>query len=270
MKIIFKNIFFGFSFVLAKMFSLGGFSFYRPVILLYQSVGNNESKYTVSEKDFIKQMSFLQKKKKVVSLEEMVNLIKRGEKTKNLVAITIDDGYFDTVDFVARKIKEFNFPPATVFLTTNLEESQKLGGIRRPKEEGITRTSNERSLVFEIHGQNHKPFREALKEGENVLRSEILDCKNKISELTGRDPVFLAYPSGRESSEVREFVKNLGLQAGFGNHYGTVSVEENMMSLPRVQVDRNTNFFLFKVRLTRAVDVAEGLKKFFKKYGKRK
>ena len=49
------------------------------------------------------------------------------------------------------------------------------------------------------------------------------------------------------------FVNNLGIRVGFGNHYGTVSNLENIMSLPRVQVDRDTNFFLFKIRLTRAV-----------------
>lgn len=270
MKKILKNIFFAFSFFIAKLMSFFGFDFYRPVILLYHSVGKNNSKYTVSEKDFIKQINFLKNNKRVVALSELVEIVKRKEKIKNLVAITIDDGYFDTVDFVARKIKEFNFPPATVFLTTNLNESDKLGNIKRPQEQDIIRTSNEKSLVFEIHGHNHKPFRDALLEGESVLRSEILDCKNKILELTGRDPIFLAYPSGRENDEVRNFVKNLDLQAGFGNHYGTVSDKENIMSFPRVQVDMNTDFFLFKMRLTRAVDMAESLKKLFKKYGKRK
>lgn len=270
MKKILKNIFFAFSFFTAKLLSFFGYFFNRPVILLYHSVGENNSKYTVSEKDFVKQMEFLKRNKKVISLEELVNLVASSQKTNNLVAITIDDGYLDTVDFVATKIKEFGFPPATVFLTTNLDQSEKLGGIKRPSGEQITRSYSEKSLVFEIHGQNHKPFREALLEGEDVLRSEILDCKNKIFQLTGCNSTFLAYPSGRESQEVRNFVNNLGIRVGFGNHYGTVSSRENIMSLPRVQVDRDTSFFLFKTRLTRAVDMAEKIKRFFKKYAKRR
>lgn len=270
MKKITKNLFFTFSFFIAKMYSFFGIHLHRPVILLYHSVGENKSKYTVSEKDFIRQMKFLKNKKKVVSLEELVSVIENGKKVKNLVAITLDDGYFDTTNFVASKMKEFGFPPATVFLTTNLKESEKLASLRRPSEEDVIRTFNEKSLVFEIHGHNHKPFREALAEGEDVLKSEILDCKNKILELTGHSPVFLAYPSGRENSEIRGFVKSLGIKAGFGNHYGTVSNKENIMTLPRIQVDRDTNFFLFKIRLTRAVDVAEKIKIFFKKYGKRR
>lgn len=270
MKKIIKNIFFVFCLFLARVSSFLGVSTHRPVVLLYHSVGNNDSKYTVSERDFIKQMNFLKKNKKVVSLSELVEAVEKKEKTKNLVAVTIDDGYFDSVDFVARYNKELGFPPITVFLTTNLEQSDKLGGIKRPDKDDIVRTFNEESLIFEMHGHNHKPFREALGEGEESLKAEILDCQNKIFELTGYKSYFLAYPSGRQNEEIRNFIKNLGIKAGFGNNYGTISGNESMMSLPRVQVDKNTNFLLFKIRLSRAVDIAESIKNFFKKYGNRK
>lgn len=72
----------------------------------------------VTKQTFQKHMKYLSKNHNVVSLEELIDTIKRGRKFKDYTcAITFDDGWQDNYKYAFPILKKFNLP-ATILLTT--------------------------------------------------------------------------------------------------------------------------------------------------------
>ncbi len=87
--------------------------YYRPAV-------------AVSVPTFKKQMELLQKKHKVISLDDAVNLLQERKPLGNdYMVITFDDGYADNYENAFPILKEYNLP-ATIFLTTDYIDSNRL------------------------------------------------------------------------------------------------------------------------------------------------
>ena len=102
------------------------------VIINYHGFYHNldhvlETEGTISHRieDFKEEMKFLKRYFQIISLDEVVDHLKRGEKfNKPTVAITIDDGFKNNFDLLFPVLKNENIP-ATIFLTTGLIGTQK-------------------------------------------------------------------------------------------------------------------------------------------------
>jgi len=104
-----------------------------PRILLYHGIteGNsvfgieNYRKKFIPQEDFLRQIQFLKKNFKIVSLENLVKTLFHSPKqAEGMLAVTFDDGYQNVYRVAWPILKKYNIP-FTVFLTTDFIEKQK-------------------------------------------------------------------------------------------------------------------------------------------------
>lgn len=102
---------------LKKKYSSGG----RAIILMYHHINellSDEWQLAVSPLHFAQQLEVLMDYT-VVSLQDLVRGIQRGQIPARCVAITFDDGYVDNIENAIPLLLSFKYP-ATFFLTNNL------------------------------------------------------------------------------------------------------------------------------------------------------
>jgi peptidoglycan/xylan/chitin deacetylase (PgdA/CDA1 family) len=100
----------------------------RALILMYHHVCEKKSdpwQLAVHPDNFQKQLDLLNRKFKVVSMEELVLSLKLRTLKSNMVAVTLDDGFADNY-LNAAPLLEWYRVPATFYLTTNPLRDQKL------------------------------------------------------------------------------------------------------------------------------------------------
>lgn len=223
-------------------------------VLMYHSVEKSPWKYSVSPSLFERQMEYLAKNFSIVLLTDVTSYVKGGkELSGKSVAITIDDGYADTYTTVFPVIKKFKIP-VTVFLTTNLSESSKLGNLPRITWPQVEEMGKSGLVTFEVHGHTHANLAE-ISGNENALKSEIMQCANEIKNHTGREPRMIGYGSGHKNQTVIDFLKKNGFRAGFTINEGFIRQGDDLFRLNRTQIDGTMSFTLFKMRLTGAVEL---------------
>lgn len=223
-------------------------------VLMYHSIEGSTWKYGVSPKTFARQIDYIKKHYNVVSTKEIVSYIK-GEKMlpDNSLALTFDDGYEDTYAEVFPLLKKYNLP-ATIFLTTNLEKKASLGNLARPTWDQIKEMQQSGLISVEVHGHDHKNLIQELGK-DPTLKNELQTCQNLIQEKTTHTSNILAYASGHKNKEVIEAVKNFGFIAGLDINEGIIRPGDDPFRIKRIQIDRTMNFFLFKLRLTPALEL---------------
>lgn len=98
-------------------------------IIMYHRIGANNEDWSLDTLDtsvFEKQIKYLTKTHKIISLEDFAqNLIDKKELPKRVAVITFDDGYKDNYKNAYPILKKYKIP-ATIFLTTGHIESNKL------------------------------------------------------------------------------------------------------------------------------------------------
>jgi peptidoglycan/xylan/chitin deacetylase (PgdA/CDA1 family) len=99
----------------------------KAVILMYHQVCEKKSdpwQLAVTPENFQYHLNHLKNFFDVVSVDELVSTVKQGKLSKNLAAITFDDGFVDNYTNAAPLLEWFELP-ATFYLTS--------GAIRNPK-----------------------------------------------------------------------------------------------------------------------------------------
>lgn len=223
-------------------------------VLMYHSIENSGWKYSVKKENFKKQVGYLARHYNIVPLERVVEYIKgKAILPDKSVAITFDDGYEGIYTEVFPAIKQKNVP-ITVFLTTNLEKKEKLGNLERLTWPQIKEMHQSGLVKFEVHGREHLNLKQISQNG-NLLRDEIIGSFEDIKSKIGYEPKYIAYPAGHRNRKVIDFLKKNNFQAGFSINEGLVKPGSDVYNIKRTQIDGTMNFYLFKMRLTGAVDL---------------
>ncbi len=122
------------------------------IILMYHSVAQADSASWVDPHNhmppeiFRRQMRFLARRRRVVSMDELVETLSQGRTPpRKTVVITIDDGYLDTFTTAAPILAEFRLP-ATLYLATGYVERGENQWIDRLH--GIFRTRTRNRLAW--------------------------------------------------------------------------------------------------------------------------
>lgn len=216
-------------------------------VLMYHSISDDPSLHTVSPEDFRRQMSYLAGTDRVAPLREIVVGIKEPAASQK-IAITFDDGYRDFLINALPILKEFGIP-ATVFIAGGEVDREALGSslplLMREDIQHIT----DPLVSVESHAVSHKKLTRLQNE---EARREIEESRREIAAMTGKAPAYFAYPKGSHSKEVMEYVRQAGYGAAFTAEGREIKRGENLYALPRVQVDRETSFLIFKAKLTAA------------------
>ncbi len=101
---------------------------HKPIILMYHSVNSRDCQYVypdniVSVENFERQIAHLSRKKKLISLSQLVKYLRKGvQPPENAVVITFDDGYYDFYSNAYPVLKKYGVP-CTLFLVTSLLSS---------------------------------------------------------------------------------------------------------------------------------------------------
>lgn len=265
MKETFRNIcksillFFSFLFALLR----GERS--RPAILMYHSFDSEGWRYGVSPEQLNRHIAYLTEYKKIVPFKDMLLFASdKKEVATNAVTITVDDGYEDTYSVFFPLAKKYNLP-FTLFLTTDLIEKPNLGNLPRPTWKQIKDMYASGLMEIGLHGHTHMHFTEALNRGDEVLKQEIEDSIALIERNLGVKPVVAAYPSGQYNEKVIEYLQSTKcIKAAVATHSGFIRKGDNLFRLRRVEVSRNINFTMFRLRLSPALETYNRLVRIFK------
>jgi peptidoglycan/xylan/chitin deacetylase (PgdA/CDA1 family) len=251
-----KKLFYFFCFILSFLIP----SKKGVLVLMYHSVGENNSKLTVSPSLFRWQMEFLKKYRSVISVEDFL-LWREGKKEipKNAVLITLDDGYQDTYQN-AFPILSGQQLPFTLFLTSDLSPLESLGNIPRPTWEQLREMEKSGLMEVGLHGHTHKKVT-AIVDDPHALDQEMSQSINLIQKELGARPHVYAYAYGVRHEAIPPYLKALGIRALFGITDGVVGKEDSPDALRRVQVDSTMDSSLFRLRTTPGIFVASRIKK---------
>ncbi len=191
----------------------------RGTIIAYHGVGTlppdeDPFELLVPEETFEAQMDFLARRRNVVPLTALVQGLARS--SKPAVAITFDDAYRSVLETASPILARLGLP-STVFVPT------KWIGLRN---EWITPSSSwldimdrdeiveadRRGILAESHGHAHINYEQADPED---IEADVRASVDRLTEVLGRPPRYLAYPFGPTSGAACRIVEECGLEAAF-------------------------------------------------------
>jgi len=221
-------------------------------ILMYHSIGTTCSRYSVSIAEFRRQIDYLVRNCRVVSLGEIVDFLEgRRRLPRRSVAITFDDGYFDNYQCAYPYLKKHHLP-ATIFISTAYLQKKKLSNNCKLSmldwDEIAEMIQN--NIDFGAHTARHPDLCEI---DIDSAKREILKSKTEIEKMTGKKVNYFAYPYGRYNRDVVNLVGLLGFRGAFGGE-GVIHKDANTLVIHRVEVKRSIGYAMFKMRLTAALD----------------
>lgn len=230
---------------------------------MYHSIGNNGILFTVTEKDFERQMRYLKDKKyNVIKLVELAEKLKKREKIKpKTVAITFDDAYQDNYSIAFPILKRHSFP-ATIFAPTAYVGKEMMNS----EGKAITvmnwleaREMEDSGLIdFAPHSHTHPSMNKiVLEEFVNELKTS----ENLLNQNLKRPVKIFSFPKGKFKPEHAEYLKEQNYLGAVTVKEGLIGPSDNLFTLKRNFVFSKGGFSQFKGKLGRSVEVMNWLKK---------
>ncbi len=230
------------------------YSFFRllpskdAVILMYHSVADNSSFFTVTPAEFEKQMAYLKENNfNVVSVSHLVEALENKKQIlPKTIVITIDDGYEDNFTNAFPVLKKYNFP-ASIFLVTDSVggERQTSAGLvfKKLSWQQVQEMSATGLIDFYPHTKTHPKLDQVL---ENAVTEEIRGSKNTVEERMNKTADIFAYPYGRYTPSVVNILKQEGFKAALTVKTGRVKNGDNPFLLKRNSIDSKVSLTMFK------------------------
>jgi peptidoglycan/xylan/chitin deacetylase (PgdA/CDA1 family) len=236
LKKIFKITigFFGVALLFALIFYHSGYRYVAP-IMMYHHVDDthiDQANYVTPQR-FEEHLRFLKENKyNVVSLGELVRLIKQKAPIPHkTVAITFDDGYANNYHHAYPLLKKYNFP-ATIFVPSD-SIGQKgrlsLDQIKEMHKHNITIGSHTRHEAY-------LPDQDA-----QTLDGEIRQSKSLLENMLQAEVVFLAYPTGGFTDEVKAMTRTAGYTAACTTNRGYDKSNQDVFELNRIRFSNADN-----------------------------
>jgi len=239
---------------------------YPVTILTHHLVSDRPHRMGISTECFLRQVRFLQRHYRIVSLTEAVELVKSGRVESPTAVITFDDGYAD--NFVSlRAVMEETGIPVTLFVATQQVEEQK--EFQHDIENSIhgffpltwqqIRYWIAGRVEFEAHTRTH--FDCGTTE-RSKLEYEIVGSRNDLERQIGMPVKFFAFPFGQQenmSKEAVEIVKSCysSFVSGFGGENSCRREKSNQHLLRK---NLYANAWEQELDLQSVFDLVDGIK----------
>ncbi|RMG72782.1 MAG: polysaccharide deacetylase [Nitrospirae bacterium] len=206
----------------------------RVTILIYHKFNNPKSPSTsVDLKIFEQQLRFLKEGGfNVLSMDEFLDCLKKGEFPPRSVMITIDDGYRSVYKYAYPLLKKYGFP-FTVFLymegVGRYPDYMTVEELKELLQEGVTLGN---------HSYSHKRLARAYRYSKKSLYLRELEEDFRKSEerfvrLFGFKPRVYAYPYGEYNRLYRDRVKKGGYHLAFTQDPGVFTSDTDPFLIPR-------------------------------------
>ncbi len=151
------------------------------------------------------------------------------------IMLTFDDGYRDNYEILFPLLKKYGLK-ATIFVITDTRWSKNF-----LSEAQITEMSRSGLVSIQSHTKSH-PALTGLSRG--ALAEEMAESKAVITQLTGKAPVALCYPSGGVNATVKA-VTGEYYRYGVLNTGGQFTCGESLMMMKRVRINRGLSIDRF-------------------------
>ena len=237
-----------------KAFLLGPIGLKKHAsLLLYHSIGDDNSFLTLKAADLEKQLQYIQKNNySVVKLSELFNRLRKGESVNGLVALTFDDAYENFYHNAWPLLKKYKML-VTVFVPTGLIGKSMIlsNGKSFPimTKEMILEISNEGMVEFMPHTENH-PDLSTLP--LNQYDKELEVSRSLLRGLVGlrSEDAILAYPKGRLDQKVADYLVSNKWKGAVGMFFGLVTKDSHPYCLARNRIGPETTFGHFRLFLS--------------------
>ena len=160
---------------------------------------------------FAAQMAFLAEHRQVVDLDALFE--PAGSPSPPRVAITFDDGYRAALDHAVPVLRELRLP-ATFFVPTkwigDASGWDRVALELMTGDELVELASS--GFAVESHGHAHIDYERS---EPQAVEADVRASVERLSELLGRPPRYLAYPYGRATPEAAAEISRLGLRGAF-------------------------------------------------------
>lgn len=197
---------------------------------------------TCTEEEFEAYCRFLTEYFEVVSLGDLLSILKSGNGLSGEVAITFDDGYRDNWQHARPVLKRYD-APATFFISTGYIGSRRMAPWDQRYSEpsewmtwSQVRELSEDGFDIGAHTRDHVDL--GAIEGalaESQIRASVAD----IEERLGERPTTFSFPFGRPvniTEANRQIVRREGLDCCLSAFGGAVGNETSPYRLPRMPV----------------------------------
>lgn len=207
---------------------------YPILILAHHLISDRPHRMGMPTEVFLRQILYLQKHYRIVSLSQAIDLLRSGEVRVPTVALTFDDGYSDNFLNLRAVANEAGIP-ATLFITTHLVETHQEFG--HDLTNGMTgflpltwdqvQYWSMRGAEFGSHTRTHMDC--GTPDVAN-LRSEIIGSKDDLEAQLGMPVDLFAFPYGQHENMCPEamqlaastyfhFVSSFGGEASSGSKH---------------------------------------------------
>lgn len=172
----------------------------------------------------------------VVSLDALLDAVRDGRGSEDLVAITFDDGYASLMDNAFEPLEARGWHGA-VFITTG-----QVGGASMLTPAQLVELEQRGHRVLN-HGREHAHAVRPLpgeSEAARVARfvADLAVAQKQLAEwLSGPVPAWFAWPYGEQDAAVRAALKAKGF-LGFSQDSGALSADMDWQRIPRIPVNR--------------------------------
>lgn len=222
-------------------------------ILMYHSVAENNGFFTVSPKEFEKQMQYLQKKGlKIIPLSDLVNRFLKREDISSSVSLTFDDGYLDNLENVLPILRKYNIK-GSIFIAPALLGSKFTTSDKVILDvfsvEDFKRFESFTNFELLSHSFSHKELPTLNKE---EIKKELEESLNFLNSVNPTRKI-LAYPRGKYSKGVVDVLSKENWEAGLTTMPGLLTQSTEKFLIPRNFVGRDTKLSEFKTLVSDSV-----------------
>ncbi len=175
------------------------------VVLFYHRVADEVTDgWTVSNRTFVHQMTWLKRHFKMISLGEARRIVRSGENQRPCVSVTFDDGYADNCHAAIPFLVKERIP-CTYFVTARnvlegvpFPHDVALGRPLRPNSIEQLRAMAHAGIEIGAHSYTH-PDLGRLNE-PTKLRREIVTAREVLADTIGRPVRYFAFPFGKHGN----------------------------------------------------------------------
>lgn len=234
---------------------------YEMPVIMYHRVIKDES-YAgvhgtyVTIKQFDEQMKYLKDKGyKTLTFKDMLNnnYKKRFDKGNKWIMLTFDDGYKDNYENAFPILKKYGFK-STIYILDGIDYNK--WDVDNPSNPEKVFSLMEREELLEMqeygiefggHTTSHPRLAELPIEKAKI---EILNSKNKIESIIGKELLSFAYPYGSLNEDVKEIPKEAGYKFAVATDSGDISFSQDLFEIRRIGIFPTNNLFNFKRKVS--------------------
>ena len=203
------------------------------------TVRDDEPIYAIHDDTFAAQMRYLKEDgHTTLSLDQFLAM-RRGERPlpPKALVITFDDGYESNYTLALPGLRRFGHR-ATVFVALEPDEytRRQVEGIDRFLTADQMRELDAAGVAIESHTVTHCVLSEL---DDDAVRLELTESKRRLGEILGRPVRHLAIPRSGQSRRVRSLARAAGYETICGNSKGSSNGWSNLLSLPRIVIERD-------------------------------